>query len=33
LYNFKPDGSKDWNAYGAYNPENVMNKFKQVFLS
>jgi hypothetical protein len=32
LNDFKPDGSKDWNAYRAYNPENVMNKFKQIFL-
>jgi hypothetical protein len=32
LNNFKPDPTKDWNAYRQFNPENVMNKFKQVFL-
>lgn len=32
LFNFNPDSSKDWNAYRDYNPENVMNKFKEIFL-
>jgi len=30
---FRPDNSKDWNSYRNYSPENVMNKFKQVFLT
>ena len=33
LFNFKPDNTKDWNAYKQYNPENVMNIFKKVFLT
>ena len=33
LNNFVPDNTKDWNAYGEYNPENVMNIFKNVFLT
>jgi len=28
----KWDNTKDWNAYSAYSPENVMQKFKSVFL-
>ncbi|MCK9416553.1 glycosyltransferase family 1 protein [Candidatus Dojkabacteria bacterium] len=30
--NFKPDNTKDWNAYRDYNPENIMNIFNNVFL-
>jgi hypothetical protein len=33
LNNFKPDDSKDWNAYRDYCPEKIMNVFKEVFLS
>jgi hypothetical protein len=34
LNNFIPDNTKDyWNVYSQFNPENVMNKFKQVFLT
>lgn len=32
LNNFKPDPTKDWNAYREFNPESVMKKFKEVFL-
>ena len=31
--NFKPDPSKDWNAYKNYSPEKIMNIFKEVYLS
>jgi len=30
---FRPEPNKDWNAYRDYNPENVMNIFKNVFLT
>jgi len=33
INDFKPDDGKDWNAYRDYNPENIMNIFKNVFLS
>lgn len=32
LLNFKPNNNIDWNCYRQYNPENVMKKFKEVFL-
>ena len=32
INNFKSDLTRDWNAYRDYNPEKVMDKFKQVFL-
>ena len=32
IMEFKPDPSKDWNAYRAYNPETVMQQFKKVFI-
>jgi len=32
LLNFKKEPEKDWNAYKEFNPENVMQKFKTVFL-
>jgi glycosyltransferase involved in cell wall biosynthesis len=32
LVNFKRDESKDWNAYGDFAPEKVIQKFKTVFL-
>lgn len=30
---FKPEQDKDWNAYRNYNPEKIMDKFKEVFLT
>lgn len=32
LFNFRPDKTIDWNCYRNYTPENVMMKFKEVFL-
>ena len=32
INDFIPDESKNWNCYNEYNPHNVMNIFKRVFL-
>lgn len=32
LLNFKKEPDKDWNAYREFSPENVMLKFKKVFI-
>lgn len=32
LTTFKYEPDKDWNGYQAYNPENIMKQFKEVFL-
>ena len=32
LTEFKPDPSKDWNAYREYSPEKIMETFKKVYL-